>query len=99
GAAGTSCNAEIDCASGYCAGDFGAQVCAEPPGLGQPCTDRCAEGLGCDVRATAPTCFARRPDGAACTSPGFGDVCESLNCAADMTCQPFPPVMRCTGPR
>jgi len=59
---------------------------------------RCAGNLGCDVRATVPTCLVRRPDGESCT-PGFGDVCESRNCDAPGTFGPVAPIMRCTGTR
>jgi hypothetical protein len=95
---GASCSADLDCASGYCGGDPGSATCAQLPTVDEPCTTRCAEGLGCDVRATTPTCVVRRPDGGTCT-PGFGDVCESRNCNAPGTCGPTAPIMRCTGMR
>jgi len=79
---GGVCGEDFDCTSGLCDGesiDFETLVitygvCADAPGLGQPCIDfECASGLYCGGSA----CEEPQADGASCSGD---DECESRSC-------------------
>lgn len=67
---GAACDSFADCESNLCTMN---NVCAAQPGLGEACTDTCAEGFSC----TGSVCLTKRYAGQVC---GPNDTCINARC-------------------
>lgn len=77
-AEGGACEADLDCAHGLiCSGAEGERVCSTPPGLGEPCSLRCGEGV-CASGLPEPICVTASKVGEPCT--------DRYDCQRDLTC-------------
>jgi len=74
---GQACSSDYECAGdSYCDGDL--DVCKRLPVEGEACTEKCAEGVYCQIGESGAHCVAKDDNGAPCN---YATTCKGGACA------------------
>jgi hypothetical protein len=91
---GQPCTTAGECASGHCPFNVEPRVCTPTPGAGEPCSERCQEGLVCNYGLQPIVCGVPGEEDGPCRPDRSCD--EGLVCSRNGACRrPLPDGSAC----